>query len=346
MTVSYARKVQLETPSKLFVNNPTLSEAGAALGYDVIGATTNPTYLSRLAGLDSEKDGFLAAMQPLLARHDDDLAVFEELQKLLVGRIATLYLPIYVQTGGRRGLVFMQGNPLMDADDDYMVQEALRFFEIAPNIVVKVPSNHAGLKAFQRLTAMGKNLCATSGLSLSQEEVFFRAYRDIHGNTPQAPLAYVTSLAGILEEFARKYAAEHAVHISEEALSVCGNLFSKLGYKMMEEEGYRGILQGGGARNVSHFTEMVGSSFECTVNYVFLKQMNETAPAIENRHRDLYAPGLLDELRAKLPFYSAAIDRDSLTPEQFDTFPPFAYFRGTFVAAAEKVFALIRAQRG
>lgn len=341
MSIPYALRVQRETRSKLFVNNPTRAEAKSALEFEVVGATTNPTYLARLASLAGEREELLEAMRPLAAAMDDDNAVFEKLQIRFVAKLAAMYLPTFEATGGGRGLVFMQGNPLKDGDPDYMVAEALRFFAIGPNIVVKLPSNRAGLKAFRALAAMGKRLCATSGLSLSQEEAFFKAFREVNAG-PDAPLPYITSLAGILEEYARKYASENRIEIGETALAASGNLFSKVGYRMMRDEKYRGILQGGGARNLSHFTEMVGSAFECTVNYVFIEQMNRQSPPVEDRHRNMYAPEIAAELRAKLPFYSLAIDRGAMTPEEFDAYPPFAYFRGTFTAATERILALVR----
>lgn len=346
MTIPYAKRVQLETRSKIFVNNPTLDEAEQALRYDVVGATTNPTYLSRLMGLESHRDAIRAAAGRIASSWDDDARVFEEMQKEFVGKIAEMYMPVFEETGGRRGLVFMQGNPFKDDDFRYMIEEARRCLAVSPNIVMKLPSNSNGLKAFRELTAMGANLCATSGLSLSQEEAFFRAYRDAHGDKADAPLAYVTTLAGILEEYVRKYAAENGIQISEEALAASGNLFSKIGYKMVEDEKYRGVLQGGGARNVSHFTEMVGSAFECTMNFVFIEKLNQLSPPIVERHLDMGNPEWERELREKIPFYSAAIDRNALTPERFDTFSPFVYFRGTFTAATGKVLALIGEQRG
>lgn len=345
MTIPYAKLVQVETRSKIFVNNPTLEEARQALQYDVIGATTNPTFLLRLAGLEGERDGVRAAASRIALANDDDAQVFEKMQKEFVGRIAEMYMPVFEETGGKRGLVFMQGNPFKDNDYRYMIEEALRCLAISPNIVMKLPSNYNGLKAFRELTAMGANLCATSGLSVSQEEAFFRAYRDAHGDKANAPLAYVTTLAGILEEYVRKFVAENGIRVSEEALAASGNLFSKIGYKMVEDEKYRGVLQGGGARNVSHFTEMVGSAFECTMNFVFIEKLNHLSPPIVERYRDMGDPELEKELRVKIPFYSAAIDRNAFTPEQFDTFAPFVYFRGTFVTATEKLLELISEQR-
>ncbi len=275
MSIPYAKRVQAETPTKIHVNNPTLAEARAALDFDVMGATTNPTFLKRLIGLEVDQDRVFAALDRIVATERDDHAAAEKLMIAMVGKLADLYMPVFEETKGRRGVVFIQGNPFRDGDADAMISEAERFFAIAPNIIVKLPSNFAGYRAFRELTAMGKPLCATSSLSLSQEETFFKAYNDIHGEDGKWPVLHVTSLAGILDEFTKKYAAEHGISLSEDALDKGGNLFTKLGYRMLREAGYRGTLLGGAARHFKHFTEMVGSDFESTLNHVFIRQLND-----------------------------------------------------------------------
>lgn len=345
MSVPYAKRVQAETPSGIHVNNPTPLEAKEALAFDVIAATTNPTYVGRMLSLDSEREVALKKMDEFIAVEKDDHVVLEKLEMAMVKRIADLYLPVYEQTNGRRGLVFIQGNPFHDNEADYKVAEALRFFEISPNIVVKLPSNAASLIAFRELTAMNRNLCATSGLSISQEEAYYEAYNQIHKKDGKWPVLYVTTLAGILDEFIKKYVAEHNIQLSEDALDKAGNLFSKLAYKMVVDRGYKGILQGGGARHLKHFTELVGSAFESTVNYVFIEQMNAENPPIVSRYQDFYSDAVRRELLEKLPFYRQTIEPGAMKPEEFDTYEPFVYFRSTFTTAWSKVIDAIAQRR-
>lgn len=345
MSAPYAKRVQVETPSKIHVNNPTLEEAREALEFDVVAATSNPTYVGRLLGLEAERDATLKEMDAIIKVEPDDNMAMEKLEMTMVKKIADLFMPTFEKTNGKRGLVFMQGNPFKDNDAEYRIEEAKRFFTIAPNIVVKLPGNFASTKAFRVLTAMNKAICITSCLSIPQEEEFFKIYRDIHAKDGNSPVLYVTTLAGILDEFIKKYIAENNIQLSEDALDKAGNLFSKLGYKMMQDEKYPGILQGGGARGVKHFTELVGSAFESTLNYVFIKQMNDANPPIVSRYQDFYTDAVKQELLAKIPWYKHAIERGSMKPEEFDSYPPFVYFRGTFTAAWEKAVNTIKERR-
>jgi transaldolase len=338
----YARRVQAVTPTRIHVNNPTLEEAKDALDFNVVGATTNPTFLGRLLGLEAERGEVIKEIDVIIKTERDDNMAAEKLESVMVAKIADLYMPTFEETGGTRGFVFIQGNPFKDTDPDYMVEEAKRLFSIAPNIIVKLPGNFAASKAFRILTAMNKAICITSCLSIPQEEEFFKIYRDVHAKDGKQPVFYVTTIAGIVDEFLKKFTAENNITLSEDALDKAGNLFTKLGYKMVRDENYAGILLGGAARAPKHFTEMVGSSFESTLNYVFIKQMNDDNLSVIERYQDFYTESVKRELLEKITWYRQTIERGSMKPEDFDTYPPFVYFRNAFLTAWEKVVTVIR----
>ena len=44
----YFHRVQAETPTRFWVNNPTLEQAKQALAEGAVGCTTNPSYVSKL----------------------------------------------------------------------------------------------------------------------------------------------------------------------------------------------------------------------------------------------------------------------------------------------------------
>ncbi len=53
MTATYFDQLETETPTRVWVNNPTLEEIDLALGQGAVGCTTNPAYggnLLRLLG--------------------------------------------------------------------------------------------------------------------------------------------------------------------------------------------------------------------------------------------------------------------------------------------------------
>ena len=44
MTETYFQKVRTQTPTRLWVNNPTMEECDLALAQGAMGCTTNPSY--------------------------------------------------------------------------------------------------------------------------------------------------------------------------------------------------------------------------------------------------------------------------------------------------------------
>lgn len=48
MARSYFQRVQTETPTRFWVNNPTVKEAQLAIDAGAVSCTTNPTYVHKM----------------------------------------------------------------------------------------------------------------------------------------------------------------------------------------------------------------------------------------------------------------------------------------------------------
>lgn len=333
MSEAYVKRVNNQTNTKIWVNNPTIEEAANALEFDVVGGTTNPTYCKRLLTMPDTEKQMCEVIDQVIVKEKDDHVAAEKVQMAMVAKIAKVFLPVYEQTNGSRGLTAIQGNPYHDNDADYMIAEALRYFEISPNIIVKIPGTCAGLTALRHLTAMNKNHIITSCLSVSQEEAYFKVYKEVHDKDGKSPKLFVTTLAGIFDEFTKQYCLQHGIELSEAAAKEAGNNFSKRAYEMWTEGGYKGFLQGGGARNITHFTELMGGSVHSTLNYSFIKELNELDLPLTQRIDQFSDKAVVEELEAKLPYYKQAYQRGALSSEEFDSYPPFVFFHNGFITA-------------
>ena len=150
---------------------------------------------------------------------------------------------------------------------------------------------------------------------------------------------------GLPGEVLTAYIKENNIVLSAEALDAVGILFTKLCYRNWENLNCPGILMNGGARNTRHFTELVGAKMHATVNYPFLEQMNKDNPPIESRYELMYPDAIKNELLNKLPYFSQAIEKDSMEPKDFDTYLPFVYFRKTFTEAWQVGLEFVKEQR-
>jgi transaldolase len=145
----YFHRVAAHTPTEFWINNPTFSEAEAALQAGASGATTNPTYLPRLL---KEEPAYVAGIidEALIETDDADRAADLIYQKA-VARLQRLFEPMYAQTRGRFGYVAIQGDPRLNTDPDAILEGALRYRELGDNVIIKVPSWPAGAVALEKL---------------------------------------------------------------------------------------------------------------------------------------------------------------------------------------------------
>lgn len=340
---AYVKRVQEETPTKLWVNNPLPEEVEEALAFDVFGATTNPTYLSKL--LKAGDPGLKKCMEELVKQEPEDDRVMEDLQKAMIKRLAEGMLPLFRASNGQKGFVAVQGNPHYDRDSDYIYKEALRYFETAPNVIVKMPGTQAGHEAFERLVAENKPLIVTQGFTMAQSDSIFQAYRRASLSSGYQPPMFMTTLTGIFDQFTAEYVKEHHICVSPEALSQAGCLISHRVYQYWKEKHADGVLMGGGARGIRHFTEMVGGAMHVTVNYSFIEELNALNLDIANKMDEESGKEAVQELLEKLPYFRQAWEVDAQRREDFEAYEPFLYFEKSFLKAWDLVKEEIRALR-
>ncbi len=332
---AYVKRVQDETPTKLWVNNPMPEEVDEALVFGVFGATTNPTYLSKL--LKAGDVALKEKIQELVEKEPDDERAMEELQKFMIKRLSDCLMPLFKASNGQKGFVAIQGNPHHDKEVKYIYEEALRYFDIAPNIIVKMPGTRAGHEAFERLVAENKPLIVTQGFTMAQSNSIFEAYRRASLRSGYQPPMFMTTLTGIFDQFTAEYTKRYNIEVEPEVLSQAGCAISHKVYQYWKEKHAAGILMGGGARGIQHFTEMVGGAMHVTVNYSFIEELNEKNLDIANRIDAEPREEVIQELLEKLPYFKQAWDVDAQKREEFETYEPFLYFEASFLKAWDLV---------
>ena len=92
--------------------------------------------LCHMLKAEETKDAALSAIDRYVRMTEDDHLVVALAYQEMIAKIAEIFLPLFQETGGEKGWVAIQGNPYRDDDIDFILQEAHRFYEISPNIVV------------------------------------------------------------------------------------------------------------------------------------------------------------------------------------------------------------------
>jgi transaldolase len=132
----------------------------------------------------------------------------------VVERNCRMLRPIFLVTEGAQGYVSLQVNPTAHDDPRKMAEDAARIYEElerrlggVPNVVIKVPSTAAGVRAAEKLTQRGIGVTITLTFSLFQSLPFARVLDAGH-----ALVSYIALMNGRLafpvrDEMAREKVA-------------------------------------------------------------------------------------------------------------------------------------------
>ena len=335
----YFRRVHAETPTEFWINNATLAEAEAAMAAGALCATTNPTYLARL--LVGEPGYIADLIDDGLRKTDDIEKVVDGVHQRAVARLQKLFLPLFESSGGKHGLVAIQGDPRRNTDRDAILDGALRYRELGENIIIKVPSWPAGAAALEKLVEMGIPTIATLGFSVDQAVYIAEAYRRALKGSRTRPLCYVTFIAGVLETFLAESAERQHLPQSRELIrqGVCEA--SRSAYRIFKSRGYEAILLGGGARGPHHFTDLVGGQMAITIGWSIARQIIASDAPVVSKIDEEIPRQVIAELETHLPDFREAYQLKAMSPEEFHDFRPVASFQETFLQGTKTLLNAI-----
>lgn len=336
----YFQRVARDTPTRLWVNNATPEQAAAALAAGAVGASTNPTYCSKLPA-----DYLNALIDAALEGETDENAVAEKVYREAVVRLQAIFLPLYEATHGQYGHVAIQGDPRTNTDSNAIIEGALQYRKLGENIFVKMPSTPAGAIAMERLTAMGVNTIATLGFSLSQALFMAEAYERGLKRSKTQPGCYVTYIAGILEDYLQAENERLDLRVSDSLIAQAGCIGHRATYRAMKSRGLKAILIGGGARKLHHFTELVGGDQAITIGWNFIEQLLKQDQEVSS-HIDAETPDeVVAQLEKHFPDFTKSFRENALAPDQFQEYGPVVFFQKSFLAGVESLLQAIRKRK-
>jgi transaldolase len=343
MNSSYFHRVRKETPSIVWVNNPSEAEAFLAIEAGAVSCTTNPAYCSKL--FQKEPYYLYGVIEKIVQEENDDTRAAELVYQIATKRIADAFLPIYENTKGQHGFVTMQGDPRNDHDADAIIAEGLRFRNIGPNLMVKIPVTKAGLKSLACFIDLNVPICATEIFSISQAIQMCEVYRKISELTGNRPPFYVTHITGIIDQLFKETVKGEQINISSEVLGQAGTIIARKQYQLMRQRGYPGMFLGGGARGLEHFTEFVGGNLAVTLNWNTMEELISKDGPIQSRIDTETSAEVVAELRENLPNFRRAYDDGALPLDEFEDFGPLVFFKTQFLNGYTRLLDAIADQR-
>jgi transaldolase len=347
MIDSYFSRLRNSTPTRVWVNNPTVDEMALALAQGAAGCTTNPSYCGGL--LKRSPDAVLPVIEDAAIAEDEIGNAAAKVQLALVKRIVDGFRPLYDATAGAEGFVSCQGAPDADTDAASILAEAHAARALGPNCIPKVPATSAGLAAFDVLVAEGSPTIVTEVFSLAQLVETNERYLSVSSRTGINPIFFISPISGIFGDHLKAVAMRDGLALDRATIELAGMILARACYDVCLERGYPSTLLVGGARIPFDILGLAGSKMHATINWSTFAEILEQRPAPTDSFADPIDVEVRRALERVFPDVATALRVDGLELDEFEGFGPVLFFRGKFVEgwnAVRESIAEVRAFGG
>lgn len=350
-TISYKsplHEMTQSTPTCLWNDSASIQELTYSIEHGATGATCNPVIV--LGVLQKEmgqwKDRIQALIQECPRATEDELAW--QLVREISVKSAALLRPIFDAQRGKNGRLSIQTDPRLFRDSQAMVEQAVAFNQLAPNMIVKIPVTRAGIPAIEEATYRGVSINATVSFTLPQcvavaeavERGLKRREKDGLETASMGPVC--TIMVGRLDDWMKVCVEKENIAIDPGYLEWAGVAVFKKTYQLFRQRGYRTRLLSAAFRNHMHWSELIGGDVVISPPYSWQVRFNASDIEVRNRIDDPVAPKIVDELTRKLADYRRASTEDGIAIEDFDSFGPTRRTLRQFIVACHDLDAVVR----
>jgi transaldolase len=326
----------------------SIEELTYAIDNGAVGATTNPTIL--LGVLKKEmhlwKDRIYQIIRENPTWTEDQITwqIFEE----VAVKGAKLLEPVFEREKGLKGRLSIQTNPQFYRSPDAILQQAIHFNQLAPNMQVKIPATKAGITAVEEATYHGININATVSFCVPQSLAVAEAVergmrrREAEGKSVSDMRPVCTIMVGRMDDWLHVLEKRDGIIVSPGYPDWAGIACIKKAYGIYQERGYRTRLLAAAYRHHMHWSELIGGDIVLTIPYEWQKLFNASNVEVKERFQNPVAPEIVDTLYKMFPDFRRAYDAEGMTVDEFDTFGPTVRTLRAFISSYHDLVALIR----
>lgn len=336
------------TPTDYWNDSCAVADLAYAIERGATGATSNPVIVGEV--MKKERDHWVPRVQELAAANPtwSEVELTWALIEEMAARGAGILAPVFEAHGRRKGRLSVQTNPANHANAPAMVEQAMRFDALAPNIQVKFPVTAAGLVAIEEATARGVNANGTVAFTVAQAigvaeavERGLDQYAATGGDT--AVMSPVISLMiGRLDDWVKVLVDREGIALHPDAANWAGIAVFKRAYAIFRERGYRTRLLAAAYRHRLHWTELIGANVVLTMPHAWQVRFNGSGIDPVSRIDVPVDPTLIDDLCARVPDFARAYAPDGLTPDEFTGFGAGARTLRSFIAGYHDLQGTVR----
>jgi transaldolase len=336
------------TPTCLWNDSADLDELEYAIDNGAVGATCNPVIAVTV--LKKSLDVWRPRIQALMSEMPG--ATEDQIGWKLVGELsvqaAKLLEPAFASHRGRNGRLSIQTDPRLYRDSAAIIDNAIAFNGLAPNMIVKIPATQAGIAAIEEATYRGVSVNATVCFTLPQclavAESVERGFRrrEAEGKDIASMGPVCTIMVGRLDDWLKVVLDKRGISVDPGWLEWAGVAVFKKTYGIFKERGYRLRLLSAAFRNHMHWSELIGADAVISPPSAWQKRFNASTIEVRPRIEEAVDPRIVKGLLAHFPDFERAYTEDGLGIDEFDSYPPTVRTLRQFISACADLDALVR----
>lgn len=345
---SLLQEMTQTTPTVLWNDSCATEELKSSIGHGAIGATCNPVIVNSV--LKQEWDIWKVRIPQIIRENptatEDEIAwiLIEEMSR----KAAALLMPIFNSEKGKNGRLSIQTDPRFYRNTEKIVQQAVRFSKLAPNIIVKIPVTKAGVKAIEEATYLGVSINATVSFTLPQAIAVAEAVerglvrREKEGKDISTMGPVCTIMVGRLDDMLKAVADKENIIANPEIFEWAGVAVMKKAYQIYRERGYRLRLLSAAFRNHYHWSEFIGGDVVISPPWAWQQRYIASDVTVANRMDTPVDEKIVAELEKKFVDFRHAYHENGLSVEEFDGYGATVRTLNQFCQATSNVIATIR----
>jgi transaldolase len=261
---------------------------------------------------------------------------------------ARLLEPAFAAHFGRNGRLSIQTDPRLYRDRQAIVDQAVEFSALSPNIIVKIPAIPVGIAAIEDVTYRGISINATVSFTLGQALAVGDAVerglrrREADGLDVAAMGPVCTLMVGRLDDWLKRVVERESLTLDPGYLEWAGVAVFKKAYALYRQRGFRTRLLSAAFRNHMHWSELVGGDVVISPPFSWQVRLNKSGIKPVPRMDEPVNPGIVAALYGRLADFRRAYDEDGLPAAEFLGFGATRHTLRQFLSATDDLECLVR----
>ena len=345
---SKLHQMTVEFPTDYWNDSCSEEELKYAIHHGAVGATSNPTIvhnvLKQEMHLWKDRIRSLINENPAWSESEITWKLFEEMAVHGAGFLT----PAYEKYEKKKGRLSIQTNPALYRNTEAIVDQAIHFNTLAPNMIVKIPVTKAGIKAIEEATYHGVSINATVSFTVPQAIAVAEAVerglsrRAADGLSIDEMSPVCTIMVGRTDDWMKVLATRDQIEIDPSYLDWAGIACMKKAYKIYQQRGYRARLLVAAYRHLGHWSEFIGGELIESLPYEWQLKANASDIEVKERMSNPVDPKFIEAMYEKIPDFRKAYDENGMTVDEFDDYGATVRTLRGFITSAHDLMGEVR----